>query len=145
ASLYNLMRNMGASFGIAILGTLLIRRGQYHQAVLASWSSPLYRPFEHALEALSHALSRGGGVAADHARAAAVLYGQVRAQATMMAFDDMFLIAGVLAAAMLLGVMLLPYSRPAPGAAGAAHCAAPASESGMPSAGARRASGRRAR
>jgi len=121
ASLYNLMRNMGASFGIAILGTLLIRRGQYHQAVLASWSSPLYRPFEHALEALSHALSQGGGVAADHARAAAVLYGQVRAQATMMAFDDMFLIAGVLAAAMLLGVMLLPYSRPAPGAAGAAH------------------------
>jgi DHA2 family multidrug resistance protein len=122
ASLYNLMRNMGASFGIAILGTLLVRRGQYHQAVLTTWSSPLYPPFEHALEALSHALSRGGGVAADQARAAAVLYGQVRAQSTMLAFEDMFFVAGVLAALMLLGVALLPYSRPAEGAAApAAH------------------------
>jgi DHA2 family multidrug resistance protein len=110
ASVYNLMRNLGASFGIAILGTLLIRRGQYHQAVLASWSSPYYPPFHAALTALSHKLEALTG-SDGSMRAAAILAGQVRAQATMLAFEDVFLVAGSLGLIMLLGIALLPRPR----------------------------------
>ena len=110
ASIYNLTRNLGASFGIAILGTMLARRGQYHQAVLASWSSPYYPPFHETMAALSHKLEALTG-ADGSLRAAAMLAGQLRAQATMLAFEDVFLIAGTLGLAMLLGIALLPRPR----------------------------------
>ena len=110
ASIYNLTRNLGASFGIAILGTMLARRGQYHQAVLASWSSPYYPPFHETMAALSHKLEALTG-ADGSLRAAAMLAGQLRAQATMLAFEDVFLIAGTLGLAMMLGIALLPRPR----------------------------------
>jgi len=110
ASLYNMMRNLGASFGIAILGTVLIRRGQYHQAVLSSWSSPYYPPFRDTMAALSHKLEALTG-ADGSLRAAAMLAGQMRAQATMLAFEDTFLVAGLLGLIMLLGIALLPRPR----------------------------------
>src|SRR5262249_11135493 len=36
SALINLMRNMGGSFGIALVTTMLVRRAQFHQSVLAS-------------------------------------------------------------------------------------------------------------
>ncbi|MBY0277253.1 DHA2 family efflux MFS transporter permease subunit [Candidatus Binatia bacterium] len=121
ASIYNLTRNLGASFGIAILGTVLVRRGQYHQAVLAEWSSPYYAPFRDALAGLAHKLEGVTGYDGMKS-AAALLTGQMRAQATMLAFADVFLIAGLLGLLMLGGIWLLP-KPPAvgSGAAPAAH------------------------
>jgi DHA2 family multidrug resistance protein len=120
ASIYNLTRNLGASVGIAVLGTELVRREQFHQAVLASYSSPLYGPFARALQSIPGAMA-AKGVIMDAAQGAALLYGQLRAQATMMAFADTFLIAGVMATAILVGVVFLPYARPSAGDAPAAH------------------------
>jgi DHA2 family multidrug resistance protein len=110
ASIYNLMRNMGASFGIAVLGTLLIRRGQYHQAVLAGWSSPLHPPFREALAALTSGVATGRPLDLSHALA--LLYAQLQAQATMLAFEDCFLAAGIVALGILLGLVWMPYTRP---------------------------------
>jgi DHA2 family multidrug resistance protein len=115
ASIYNLMRNMGASFGIAILGTLLVRRGQYHQAVLAGWSSPLHPPFRQALDALTTGTATHG-LHLDMPHALALLYAQLQAQATMLAFDDCFLVAGIVALGILVGLLVMPYTRPAAGA-----------------------------
>ncbi len=120
ASIYNVMRNMGASFGIATLGTLLVRREQFHQAVLASWSSPFYGPFSGALAAIPGAFAARGMVVGMR-ESAAVLYGQLRAQATMLAFADTFLVAGGVALVILLGVVFLPYARPKPDDVAAAH------------------------
>ena len=55
------------------------------------------------------------------AMAAALLTGQMRAQATMLAFADVFLIAGLLGLAMLAGIWMLPKQQPSSGAASAAH------------------------
>lgn len=120
ASIYNLTRNLGASFGIAILGTVLVRRGQYHQAVLSEWSSPYYAPFRDAFGALAHRLEAVTGYDGMHA-AAAMLTGQMRVQATMLAFADVFLIAGLLGLAMLVGIWMLP--KPQTGAGSAAPAA----------------------
>ena len=119
-SIYNLMRNMGASFGIAILGTVLVRREQFHQAVLSTWSSPFYGPFDRALTAIAGALAARGIVVDVHA-SAAFLYGQLRAQAAMLAFADTFLIAGGVALAILVGIVFMPYVRPKVGDVPAAH------------------------
>ena len=120
ASFYNLTRNLGASFGIAILGTVLIRRGQYHQSVLAEWSSPYYAPFRDTFAGLAHRLETVTGHGGTQ-YAAALLTGQMRAQATMLAFADVFLIAGLLGLAMLAGIWMLPKQQPSSGAASAAH------------------------
>jgi DHA2 family multidrug resistance protein len=113
-SIYNLMRNMGASFGIAILGTLLVRRQQFHQAVLSTWSSPLYGPFARALEAIPGGMAARGALL-DLPQSAALLYGQLRAQATMLAFADTFLVAGFVALGILVGITFMPYVRPKAG------------------------------
>ncbi len=120
ASIYNVMRNMGASFGIAILGTLLVRREQFHQAVLSTWTSPLYGPFGRALAGIPGAFAARGAML-DVRQSAALLYGQLRAQATMMAFNDTFLVAGGVAFAILEGVVFLPYARPKAGEAPVGH------------------------
>jgi len=120
ASIYNLMRNMGASFGIAILGTLLVRRGQFHQAVLATWSTPFYAPFRHALEGIPGAMAARGAVVGP-TQAAGLLYEQLRAQATMLAFDDTFFAAGLIALGIFVGLFLLPRPRPTEGGVPAAH------------------------
>jgi len=120
ASIYNLTRNMGASVGIAVLGTELVRREQFHQAVLSSYSSPLYGPFARALQAIPGAMA-ARGVIMDTAQSAALLYGQLRAQATMLAFADTFLIAGLMATCILIGVLFMPYARPRAGEVPAAH------------------------
>src|SRR5262249_25512499 len=119
-SIYNLMRNMGASFGVAIVGTMLVRREQYHQAVLATWTSPLYPPFAGAMQAIPGAMA-ARGYAMSPAQGAALLYGQVRAQAAMLAFADVFLVAGFVAMGILVGVVFMPYARPRAEAAPAAH------------------------
>jgi DHA2 family multidrug resistance protein len=112
ASIYNLLRNLGASFGIAILSTLLERREQFHQAVLSTWSSPLYPPFREALAAIPGAMAARGFVV-DAAGALALLYAQLQSQAAMLAFEDAFLASGIVSLGILLGVAFMPYTRPA--------------------------------
>ena len=40
AGLYNLMRNLGGSFGIALVSTIIVRRAQVHQALMVSHLTP---------------------------------------------------------------------------------------------------------
>ncbi|HLK10956.1 MAG TPA: DHA2 family efflux MFS transporter permease subunit [Candidatus Binatia bacterium] len=120
ASIYNLMRNLGASTGIAVMGTLLVRREQYHQAVLSRWASPLHPPFRHALAAIPGAMAaRGFWVSAR--QGAALLYEQMQAHAAMLAFEDAFLLAGGVAVLILVGIALMPYTRPPERGVAAAH------------------------
>ena len=119
-SIYNLMRNMGASFGVAIVGTMLVRREQYHQAVLTTWATPLYPPFAAAMQAIPGAMAARGYVVSA-TEGAAMLYGQLRRQAAMLAFADVFLVAGFVAVGILVGVAFMPYTRPRTGSAPAAH------------------------
>jgi len=38
--IYNLMRNLGGSFGIAFVSTIIVRRAQVHQALMVGHLTP---------------------------------------------------------------------------------------------------------
>jgi DHA2 family multidrug resistance protein len=91
SGLINLARNVGASTGISFVTTMLDRRAQVHQDILAhnmQGGSGLYRA---ALNHLTHLFTARGSNAVHAAvQAHAVLYGQLQRQATMLSFVDNF-------------------------------------------------------
>ena len=58
--IFNLMRNLGGSFGIATATTLLARRGQFHQSRLVEHLTPFSLPFNEWQQRLSQAPARLG-------------------------------------------------------------------------------------
>jgi DHA2 family multidrug resistance protein len=108
SGLYNLMRNTGGSVGIAIAGTLIVRRSQWHQAHLVEHlhaTNPLY---SQALEAAGRvAAASGADPYTASQRATGLLYGLVQREAADLAFDDVFLVLAVVSFAMLPFLVLV--------------------------------------
>ncbi|MGH8013351.1 MAG: DHA2 family efflux MFS transporter permease subunit [Candidatus Binataceae bacterium] len=107
SSMINLARNIGGSVGIALTSTLVSRRTQFHQhnlvAYVTSYDSNVRALNHH----LGHLLSRGGlGVAGSH-QAVVQLYGALRAEAAMMAYNDAFFMMAMLCAAMVPIALLM--------------------------------------
>jgi DHA2 family multidrug resistance protein len=96
AGIFNLMRNTGASIGIAAMTTWLARGAQAHQAVLATHLTPDNPLYQQWLETARAGLAdRLGSVAAGPA-ALGMLYQTLVRQATLLAFLDNFrMIAGL--------------------------------------------------
>jgi DHA2 family multidrug resistance protein len=98
SSLTNLFRNQGGSFGIAFVTTMLERRTQFHQSVLASRANPVYPAYREKFSTIlkyfeAHGLSPAD--AAIHAKAqVAQLVGQ---QAAFYGFMDCFRLLGCVA------------------------------------------------
>jgi MFS transporter, DHA2 family, multidrug resistance protein len=88
--IFNLMRNLGGSFGIATATTLLARRSQFHQGRLVEHLTPLSQPFLDWQHRLSQALPDLGTNWQwwDAPQAMAGLYQEVVRQARMLAFCD---------------------------------------------------------
>jgi DHA2 family multidrug resistance protein len=88
SSLYNLLRNLGGSVGIAFVTTVVSRRAQFHQARLVEHLSPFdpaYLFFHDKLSSFlgSHGLPASG--------ADSVMYRELVRQSTALAFNDAFL------------------------------------------------------
>jgi DHA2 family multidrug resistance protein len=100
---FNVVRNIGGSIGIAIVTTLLARRGQYHQATLTQRTDPANPLLADRLAGWTeHFASQGADAFTASRRAVATLYREVIEQAHLMAYvDDMRLLS------MLFGVILL--------------------------------------
>jgi DHA2 family multidrug resistance protein len=106
--IFNLMRNLGGSFGIAAAATLLTRRAQFHQSHLVERLTPLDLPFQ----AWQH---RMGEVLAlppnwhwwQYPQPLAGLYQEVQRQATMLAFCDDYWFFTLLFLALLPMVFLM--------------------------------------
>jgi DHA2 family multidrug resistance protein len=107
--IYNLMRNLGGSAGIAAITTLLARRAQFHQSVLAAHVNP-YNPGAYIAlqqtQQLVQTLGPPGPVVAAPPPLG-LLYGQVQQQSLMLAVIDNFWLMGVLMACLVLGLFLL--------------------------------------
>ena len=90
-SLFNLMRNIGGSIGIAMTGTMLARQQQVHVNVLGSHVDP-YSPASQAMfESLRGAfLARGADMHTATERAYAALFGMVQRQAAIVTFVEIF-------------------------------------------------------
>lgn len=113
--LINLARNIGGSSGIALVGTVLARRSQFHQAMLASHTGAGDTELQTALRGAQQTFQQFGQNAVDAMHAApALVYGMLQRQASMLAFADCFWLLGGLFVA-LIPLMLFLRS------AGAAH------------------------
>jgi DHA2 family multidrug resistance protein len=92
SGLINLSRQLGGSFGIAVLGTYLMRHVQYHRADLVTNYYAGNPVFEERLRALvGGMISKGAGPQEAQRRAMALLDAQLMRQATMLAYNDCWL------------------------------------------------------
>jgi DHA2 family multidrug resistance protein len=94
--LYSLTRNMGASFGISMVTTLLVRGGQRHQDLLAGHLTPFNPAFRHLLNRLDRLFASHVGLAAPLQRAYAVIYHLLQQQASLWAYVDDFRLLAIL-------------------------------------------------
>jgi len=119
SSLINLFRNLGGSFGVAFVATMLARRGQFHQSVLGAHISAYDQTAGGTLRDITGKLVSAGlppGEALP--RAQALIYATVQKQSALLAFLDVFWLLGLLALAAIALVLLIKSVRHASAAAG---------------------------
>jgi DHA2 family multidrug resistance protein len=107
-SLFNLMRNIGGSVGIAVTGTLLSRHSQATTSMLGS-NVTAYEPAAQSMMFQFRAAFMAAGADAVTAteRAYAALFGLVSRQATMVAFVGIFQLMGIIFIALVPLVLLM--------------------------------------
>ena len=94
--MYNLLRNIGGSVGIAVSATLLARFNQLYQNVLVAHANPMNPAFQQKLAALTQAaVARGVPAAEAEQTALAMIYGMIRRQAGMLSYNHIFWILGI--------------------------------------------------
>ena len=122
AGLYNLFRQLGGSFGIAIIATILDRRQHFHLTVLSERAS-LYNPLtQERLAQIQNGLMSKGMSATDAKLGAMKALGNtLRGQSYVLAFNDAFFIMGVIMLAGLALILLLKKAKPRQGGGGGAH------------------------
>ena len=107
-SIFNLMRNIGGSFGIATMTTFLTRRTQMHQNRLIERVSPGNLRTIEVLRGLETWFYRRGF---DHytasRKAVGAVYGLVQQHATMLSFVEAFWVMGVIFLLMMPFVFIL--------------------------------------
>lgn len=89
--IYNLIRNLGGSFGVAVSSTLLARRAQFHQFRMTEHLDFIDPYFRANLSSFTHFLV-GRGIPPSLGEQATLqgLYNQVLQQSMMLAFNDAF-------------------------------------------------------
>ena len=118
SGLINLFRNIGASVGISFVTTMLARRSQFHQSILAARATDFSPQFRTAIQGTSQIFMSAGAVTAQQ-QSYGQFYGSILRQANMLAYLDNFWMLGVSALAVIPFVFLM--KRPPKGAAPAAH------------------------
>jgi MFS transporter, DHA2 family, multidrug resistance protein len=96
-SLYSVMRNIGSSMGISFVTTMVARRSQFHQNVLASHITP-YNPLsQRMIEQITRLIQlRGFDATTAGKMAHGVLYQMLQQQAALLSYVDVFHIMGIL-------------------------------------------------
>jgi len=118
-SLFNLMRNIGGSIGIATTGTMLARHSQATTAMLGANVTP-YDPTSQSMMYQFRAafLAAGSDAVTATNRAYAALFGLVQRQATMVAFVGIFQLMGVIFIVLIPLVLLMKRPKSGGGAIG---------------------------
>ena len=107
-AIFNLLKNLGGSFGVAIVTTVLARRAQFHQVHLAEHLNPFDRNFQLAVPQISQILQDKGFISSPPNQGSlSVIYSQLIKQATMMSFNDAFYLLSVMMMLILPLVLLI--------------------------------------
>lgn len=107
-AIFNLLRNLGGSFGVAFITTMLARRTQFHQVHLVEHLSPFDRNFQIALPQISQMLQQKGyAPSLSDQGSLGLVYGEVIKQASMLSFNDAFFILSTMMMLILPLVLLM--------------------------------------
>ncbi|GBD98280.1 multidrug export protein EmrB [bacterium BMS3Abin07] len=98
-AMYNLLRNIGGSVGVAFVTTITARRAQFHQARMAEHLSSFEPAFRTVRGKIAAILQFTGLY---HIPPDALIYGELQRQSHMLAFNDAFYLLSVLM------IMILP-------------------------------------
>jgi DHA2 family multidrug resistance protein len=91
SALMNVTRNLGGTFGISLVQTLLARREQVHQAQLVEGLNNLNPNYTSGLQKITHALMANGMSQAQATKAASAhLYQSLQQQVGMLSYIDAF-------------------------------------------------------
>jgi MFS transporter, DHA2 family, multidrug resistance protein len=107
-SLFNLMRNIGGSIGIAVTGTMLARNSQSSTALLGA-NVTAYNPASQSTigQLRDQFIASGADPVTATNRAHGALFGFVQRQATMMSFVGIFQLLAVMFVALVPLVLLM--------------------------------------
>jgi MFS transporter, DHA2 family, multidrug resistance protein len=95
SALFNMMRNIGGSIGIAGLSTLLSVRERFHSARIGESVTIYSGPVQERLQqSATYFMSQGSDPSSAHMRAIGAMGGAVRRQAFFLAYSDCFLALG---------------------------------------------------
>jgi len=116
SGIINFMRNIGSSVGTSLVTTLLARRAQFHQEILASYIRPDNPRLQGAVLGLSRQLANSG-LQTHRAQmtAYASIYQALQAQASGEAYIDTFMVLAVGSAIMIFLAFLLRKNDPGGG------------------------------
>jgi DHA2 family multidrug resistance protein len=118
-SLFNLMRNLGGSVGIATTGTLLARKQQEYINIMGSHVTSYSPSAQSWLESMRQGfIASGSDPVTATQRAYAAVFGVVQRQASMVSFVHLFRMLGIIFLLLLPLVLLMrrPRGRAAVGA-----------------------------
>lgn len=119
SGLFNLTRNLGGAVGLAVINTILTRRGDMHYARLAEHVRNGNAEAENMIANLTAKYNAAGMDGASIA--IAKLSGMVRQQATLLSFIDVFFILTMMFCSLAICAMLLRKPSPAAGGGGGGH------------------------
>jgi DHA2 family multidrug resistance protein len=104
SGLFNVIRQIGGSFGVALFGTILTRRTILHAANYGQQLNAYSDSFQQTITRLKHfaVQATGGTVSQAAEKAQALIYSFVQSQAFIQAVDDVFLIASIVVLASLV-------------------------------------------
>lgn len=109
SGLFNVLRQLGGSFGVALMGTLLMRRMMYHSTLYGQMVDQHSGIFQQVSYGLTH-FSReaiGGGMSVSGMRANALIVQHIMNQAFVRAIDDDFLVAAAITLVAVIPIFLL--------------------------------------
>jgi len=104
--IYNLLRNLGGSFGVAFSTTMLTQRTQVHQNFLVEHVTSYDPEFQVRALQIMEWLRMNRPELADWKGVLAIVYREVERQASMMAFNDVFWTLSLVVGALVPTVLI---------------------------------------
>ncbi len=114
SGLVNFMRNIGSSVGTSLVTTILARRAQFHQSMLASHTTSYDSAFQNQLNGLTAQLTSAGASAPDaQVQSYARAYQSMQIQSQTLAYIDTYMLLAIAAGLMFLLAFAMQKNDPA--------------------------------
>jgi MFS transporter, DHA2 family, multidrug resistance protein len=105
--IFNLVRNLGGSFGVAVVTTLLARRTQFHQSRMIDHLTSLDIGLQLNVSQISQILQEKGYATLSDQGALSLIYDKLLKEASVLSFNDAFHFLFIIMAGMLVLIPLM--------------------------------------